>query len=62
MISLWRYNYITGYWQFIRKCEEDTAFTWLAIFQNDSPNDVFKLSKVKPQNKLKNMLTRSFNS
>ena len=53
MIKLWRYNYITGYWQFIRKCEDDVAMQWLAIFQSDSPNDVFKLSKIKPQNRLK---------
>ena len=60
MTSLWQYNYITGYWQFIRKCEDDVALTWLAIFQEDSPNDVFKLSKVKPQNKLKQGIDSSF--
>lgn len=48
-MKLWKYNKITGYWVLVRDCAEDTADTWLFIFQKDEPNEIFKLSKTKPK-------------
>lgn len=47
-MKLWRYNAITGYWQFVRSVGEE-GLQWLAIFQQDEPQAVFKLSKKRPQ-------------
>lgn len=48
MITLWRYNTTTGYWDFVRTCAVNTAEDWLVVFQRDEPNALFKLSKHKP--------------
>jgi hypothetical protein len=47
-IGLWRYDPITGYWRYVRSCASETALDWLAIFQRDEPNAVFKLSTNRP--------------
>lgn len=51
--GLWSYSEITGYWKLRRICALDNAETWLLIFKEDEPKVTFKLSKTKPQNKLK---------
>lgn len=48
-IKLWRYNPITGYWDYERDCDDDTADQWLTVFQKDDPEGLFKLSKMKPR-------------
>jgi len=47
MKALYRYNPITGYWVYVRSCEETTAEEWLRIFQADEPQAKFELRKVK---------------
>jgi len=48
-MKLWKLNRITGYWQYVRDCEPATAAQWLAIFQQDEPDEQFKLSTRKPK-------------
>ena len=48
MITLWKYNKVTGYWIVCRQCEEDTAQSWLTIFKQDEPGSMFVLSRRKP--------------
>jgi hypothetical protein len=47
MKALYRYNPITGYWTYVRSCEETTAEEWLRIFQADEPQAKFELRKAK---------------
>lgn len=48
-IKLWKYNRITGYWIIQRECNDNTADRWLAVFQKDEPDELFKLSRNKPR-------------
>lgn len=45
---LWRYDKVTGLWVYDRECADEAAANWLTIFQNDSPTDTFRLSRIKP--------------
>lgn len=46
--SLWQYNRITGYWIPVRHVTDETAAQWLDIWQNDLPNETFKVSVNRP--------------
>jgi hypothetical protein len=49
-MKLWKYNKITGLWNFVRSFDiESNAKTYLGIFQRQEPNETFKLSKTKPK-------------
>jgi hypothetical protein len=48
-MKLWKYNKVTGYWGLVRECSADTADRWLAIFQADDPDGVYKVSKARPK-------------
>ncbi len=48
-IKLWRHNSTTGYWNIARICNVETAAKWMAVFQNDEPNVMFKLSNNRPR-------------
>jgi hypothetical protein len=48
MKNLWQYNRITGLWDFCRSCDENTADTWLIVWQVDAPDEYFRLAKHKP--------------
>ncbi|MGM1044853.1 MAG: hypothetical protein ACQEXX_01765 [Bacillota bacterium] len=48
-MKLWRYNNITGYWDYVRDVTEETKKQWTVIFQKDEPNAIFKVSKSKPK-------------
>jgi hypothetical protein len=47
--KLFKYNKITGYWNYVRTCDLTVAKEWLAYFQKTEPNETFKLSKNKPR-------------
>lgn len=49
VISLWKYNKITGVWNYQRTCLVETSQQWLGIFQKDVPGETFKLSKYAPK-------------
>jgi hypothetical protein len=46
--SLWRYNRITGHWNRVRDVTPSTSEQWLAVWQEDEPNESFKVSDNKP--------------
>ena len=55
MTKLWQFNRVTGYWAFVRSCDDDTASQWDEVYQQDEyqdkpvfPNSCYKLSKIKP--------------
>lgn len=49
MVSLWKYNRITGYWVLQRSSGyPDTMANWLRIYQQDEPLENFKLAKNRP--------------
>lgn len=48
-MKLWKLNKTTGYWQYVRDCDKQTAAQWLAIFQKDEPTEQFKISARKPK-------------
>lgn len=52
-IKLWKFNAITGYWDYQRTCNEDTAEEWLRLFRRDEPNESFKLTNRRPSGKPK---------
>ena len=52
-LKLWKYNKITGLWKVERAVSEDTKNQWLTVFQNQEPNEFFKISKVKPKTVMK---------
>lgn len=43
MKRLYKFNETTGYWVYVRTCDDATALEWLKIFQADEPNTKFKL-------------------
>jgi hypothetical protein len=47
-MKLWKYNRITGLWDFQRAVSPETADSWLAVFQKDQPQEYFRVSKNKP--------------
>lgn len=49
MITLYKYDRITGYWNIERQCSEETAEQWLKVFSDDAPNEYFYLSHRKPK-------------
>lgn len=55
MTKLWKYNKITGYWNYVRECKDEHSQDWLKLFQDDEPEEIFKLSKIRPS---KNPLKR----
>jgi len=48
-MRLWKLNKTTGYWRYVRDCDPVWAEHWLAIYQQDEPNEQFKLSARKPK-------------
>jgi hypothetical protein len=51
-MRLWKLNKVTGFWEVERVCN-DNHQEWLNIYQNDAPNEIFKLSKNKPRKESK---------
>jgi hypothetical protein len=49
MITLYKFNRITGYWVAVRQCDEDTAREWLRVFEQDEPEEYFYLSRRTPK-------------
>jgi hypothetical protein len=47
-MRLWRYNRITGLWDYQRSCDEETAQQWLGVFRRDEPDETFALAKHRP--------------
>jgi hypothetical protein len=50
IMTLWKYNKITGFWVSVRNVTPETQEEWLNIFMKDEPNETFKVSKHKPKN------------
>ena len=50
VMTLWRFNKVTGYWIPERKVTAETKEQWLEIFQEDNPDDTFVVSERKPRN------------
>ena len=48
-LMLWKYNKVAGYWQVMRDVQPSTKAEQLALYQKDEPNEVFKVSKIKPK-------------
>jgi uncharacterized protein YlaI len=48
---LWRYNRITGLWIYGRTVTEENAKSWLAIWEQDEPEERFVISYHKPTKK-----------
>jgi hypothetical protein len=48
-LKLWKYNTITGYWNYVRDVTEETKKDWLDVFQKDEPSAIFKVLKNKPK-------------
>ena len=46
--GLWKLNITTGLWNLERSCPDHSAKLWLAEYEKDEPNGIFKLSKNKP--------------
>ena len=44
MLVLWKFNKVTGYWVFIRQCDESEAEEWQRIFSADEPTEYFYLT------------------
>lgn len=51
MVTLWRFNKVSGLWVMERACDTVTAEAWLALYQDDAPNEAFMLSVYKPKHK-----------
>ena len=49
IMTLWKYNKITGYWVAVRSVTDETKEQWLALFKRDEPGELFKVSKHKPK-------------
>jgi hypothetical protein len=45
---LWQYNKITGYWVQVRTVTSETKNEWLKVYQDDEPNESFKVSINRP--------------
>lgn len=45
MLTLWRYNRMTGFWAVARQCSEGTAEAWQRIFMLDEPGEYFYLTR-----------------
>jgi hypothetical protein len=49
MITLWKFNKVTGYWAAERTCDHETAEEWYRLFSEDNPSEYFYLTaKRKP--------------
>lgn len=48
-LKLWKFNKITGYWQLERDVTKENQAGWLKIYQQDEPDELFKVSKIKPK-------------
>lgn len=48
-IKLWKYNRVTGLWDYQRTCEPGTGRDWLAVFRKDEPSETFILGTRKPK-------------
>ena len=48
-LMLWKYNKVNGHWQAIDYVQPSTKDEQLALYQKDEPNEVFKVSKIKPK-------------
>ena len=53
MTTLWKYNKVTGYWDYCRDCEKSTAQEWLKVWQEDEPEVIFKIAKNRPKDRPK---------
>jgi hypothetical protein len=53
--KLWRYNRITGYWEYVRDCYKENTASWLRIFSGDEPETVFKASRNRPSGRPTNL-------
>ena len=47
-IRLWKYNRVTGLWDYQRTVTPETADQWLAIFTRNAPRETFVLSRKMP--------------
>jgi hypothetical protein len=48
-LMLWKYNKVAGYWEVVDYVQPSTKDEQLALYQKDEPNEVFKVSKIKPK-------------
>ena len=48
-LRLWKYNQITGLWDYQRTVTEETQDKWLGIFRQDEPGEYFKISRSTPR-------------
>jgi hypothetical protein len=51
IMTLWKYNKVTGYWVYVRGVTPETQKQWLDIYMQDEPDEMFKVSNHKPTNK-----------
>lgn len=46
--KLWKYNRITGLWDFQRVCLTENAAQWLKVFRADAPEEFFTVATRRP--------------
>lgn len=51
-MKLWKYNKITGLWQFVRSVTADNKDQWLQAFKHYEPMEIFVISQRKPPSSL----------
>lgn len=48
-LRLWKYNRITGLWDYQRAVTEDTKLPWLRVFTAGEPFETFKVCTGRPR-------------
>lgn len=61
-LSLWRLDTRVGTWKHERKVTEETAASWLLIFQRDAPQETFAVAYKKPVTDVEKQLRRQARS
>ena len=55
---LWKWNHVTGLWDYGRTCDDATAAEWLARWRAMDPAGIYQASKNKPKQPLLSRLSR----
>lgn len=47
-MKLWKYNKVTGLWDYVRNVTTENKNQWLEVFEKAEPKENFKLCRNKP--------------
>lgn len=47
-LRLWRYSRITGLWVYCRNVTPENQLSWLAVYEQDEPDETFRVGRHKP--------------